>query len=79
MVLAYLGQNVAEADLAQLLGTQWFGTPAPNLHRLTSLGYQVTYESTTLTTLQARLSAGKPCLVFVQTGDLPYWMKIPHT
>jgi len=31
MVLEFLGQTVSEADLARLLGTRAFGTPAPNL------------------------------------------------
>ena len=73
MVLAYLGYSTSEVELARRLGTQPYGTPAPNLQRLESLGFLVTYESVTLTTLRANLAAGIPCLVFVRTGDLPYW------
>lgn len=73
MVLEFHGHIASEAKLAQFLGTQSFGTSAPNLRRLERWGFVVTYESVTLTTLQTHLEAGTPCLVFVQTGDLPYW------
>ncbi len=73
MVLNFLGRPTSEANLARRLGTQAFGTPAPNLHRLERLGFLTTYESVTLETLRANLEAGTPCLVFVRTGDLPYW------
>ena len=73
MVLEFLGQPTGEAELAHLLGTQAFGTPALNLHRLEQLGFSVIYESATLAILRPRLQAGIPCLVFVRTGDLPYW------
>lgn len=73
MVLEFLGYITSEADLAYRLGTQPFGTPAPNLRRLEQLGFVVTYETVTLAALQGSLEAGLPCLVFVRTGDLPYW------
>ncbi len=73
MVLEFFGYTTSEAKLARRLGSQTFGTPAPNLHRLKRLGFTVTYDSVTLTTLRANLEAGLPCLVFVLTGDLPYW------
>ena len=73
MVLEFLGQAVSEADLAHLLGTQAFGTPASNLRRLDQMGLSVIYESATLATLRSYVQSGIPCLVFVRTGDLPYW------
>ena len=73
MVLEFLGRPMSEADLARRLGTKSFGTPALNLRRLQRLGLAVIYESVTLATLRAHLEAGNPCLVFVRTGDLPYW------
>lgn len=73
MVLAFLGYQISEDELASLLGTQYFGTPAPNLSHLLRLGFHVLYEATTLETVQRYLAEGTPCLVFVQTGDLPYW------
>jgi hypothetical protein len=68
-----LGEVVSEADLADLVETQAFGTPAPNLHCLEQMEFSVSYESVTLTTLQSHLEAGVPYLAFVRTGDLPYW------
>jgi ABC-type bacteriocin/lantibiotic exporter with double-glycine peptidase domain len=73
MILEFLGQTVSEAELAHLLGTQAFGTPAPNLHRLEQMGFLIVYESVTLAALRSHLEAGIPCIVFVRTGDLPYW------
>jgi ABC-type bacteriocin/lantibiotic exporter with double-glycine peptidase domain len=73
MVLEFYGYPISEAKLGRRLGTQAFGTPAPNLSRLERLGFTVFYESITLATLRANLEAGIPCLVFVLTGDLPYW------
>ena len=73
MVLEFYGYSISEAKLARRLGTQAFGTPAPNLFRLERLGFTVSYESVTLATLRANLEASIPCLVFVLTGELPYW------
>lgn len=73
MVLEFFGYTTSEAKLARRLDTQEFGTPAPNLHRLEQLGFAVIYESVTLAALRANLDTGLPCLVFVLTGDLPYW------
>jgi predicted double-glycine peptidase len=74
MVLAFYGHTTAsEAKLAKLLGTQYFGTPAPNIRRLEQLGFSVTYESGALSIMKNHLDQNIPCLVFVQTGDLPYW------
>lgn len=73
MILEFLGHSHSESELARRLGTQSFGTPAPNLRRLEKMGFSVTYESGTLSTLRECFESGIPCLVFVQTGDLPYW------
>jgi predicted double-glycine peptidase len=75
MVLEFLGHSHPETELARHLGTQSFGTPAPNLRRLEKMGFSVVYESGTLSILQDHLQLGIPCLVFVQTGDLPYWQE----
>lgn len=65
MILAFLGHEATEDKLADLLGTQYFGTPAPHLARLSQLGFHVLYESTTLETIQHYLASDTPCLVFV--------------
>jgi ABC-type bacteriocin/lantibiotic exporter with double-glycine peptidase domain len=73
MVLAYWQHDSSEADLAHLLGTREFGTPAPNIHRLQKLGFSITYESVTLSLIKERLTNRIPPVAFVKTGDLPYW------
>ncbi len=79
MILAFWGRVTAEAKLARRLGTQFYGTPAPNLHRLQALGFVVVYESVTMTDLENYLQRSIPTIVFVRTGDLPYWSQdTPH-
>jgi ABC-type bacteriocin/lantibiotic exporter with double-glycine peptidase domain len=73
MILEFLGHSFSEAELAQLLGTKSFGTPGPNLIRLEKVGFSVVYRLGTLSTIRGYIQKGMPCLVFVQTGDLPYW------
>lgn len=73
MILRFYGQPVSETELSHHLGTRWYGTPAPNLRRLESLGFSVVYESITLTALQANLENELPAILFVRTDDLPYW------
>ena len=79
MVLGYLGDDVTEAHLAQVMGSYWYGTPASRVRRLSSLGYQVTYEQTTLDQLRVYLDRQVPCIVFLRTGGLSYWDEdVPH-
>lgn len=44
MILAYLGQEMDEARLAQTLKTRPFGAPADNIRLLDKLGYTVLFE-----------------------------------
>lgn len=79
MVLGYLGDDVTEAHLAQVMGSYWYGTPASRVRQLSSLGYQVTYEQTTLDQLRVYLDRQVPCIVFLRTGGLLYWDEdVPH-
>lgn len=75
MVLAFYNHVSSETKLAKLLGTQKFGTPAPNIRRLEQLGFSVTYESGAFSLIKDYLGKNIPCLVFVQTGDLAYWQE----
>lgn len=72
MVLAYLGQKMEEAQIAKLLRSQPFGTPAPNIRYLESLGLPVTYGQMSLSRLRAYLQKDIPCILFVQADELPY-------
>jgi ABC-type bacteriocin/lantibiotic exporter with double-glycine peptidase domain len=73
MVLAYLGDERTENDLARVLKTRPFGTQASNVRLLASLGYTVTYGETSFTQLREFVQQGIPPIVFIQTGALGYW------
>lgn len=72
MVLAYLGHELDERRIAQLLRSYPFGTPASNIRYLESLGLSVTFGQMSISRLQAYLREGIPCIVFVQAGELLY-------
>jgi predicted double-glycine peptidase len=72
MVLAYLGRDVTEFQVAKVLRSYSFGTPAPNVRYLESLDFSVTFGQMSLSRLRAYLQQGVPCIVFVQAADLPY-------
>lgn len=72
MVLAYLGRDLTKAQIAKVLHSYPFGTPAPNVRFLESLGLSVTFGQMSLSRLRAYLQNDVPCIVFVQAGDLPY-------
>lgn len=72
MVLAYLGHEIEEVQVANILRSRSFGTPAPNIRHLESLGFSVTYGQMSLSRLRAYLQKDIPCILFVQAGELPY-------
>jgi len=72
MVLAYLGRELEEAQIAKVLRSYSFGTPAPNVRHLESLNVSVTLGQMSVSRLQAYLQRGIPCIIFVQAGELPY-------
>jgi predicted double-glycine peptidase len=46
---------------------------------LTERGFQVIYRSGSLAEIKEWLNANIPCILFVRTGDLPYWkLDTPH-
>jgi len=72
LVLAYLGHHLPEEQVAQVLRSYPFGTPASNVRYLESLGVSVTFGQASLARLRNWLQDRIPCIVFVQAGDLPY-------
>jgi ABC-type bacteriocin/lantibiotic exporter with double-glycine peptidase domain len=72
MVLAYLGRELEEARIAKLLRSYAFGTPAPNIRYIESLGLTVTFGQMSLSRLRDHLRNNFPCIIFVQAGNLPY-------
>jgi len=72
MVLAALGDNRTEAELAALLGSFEFGTPASRVMRLAQLGYQVQFGPSSLDELQTHLEHDLFPIVFVRADLLPW-------
>lgn len=73
MILHYLDHPLAYKRLLNLLGVERFGAPASRILQLTDLGLSVVYKEGTLEDLQQHVQRGEPCIVFVQTSELPYW------
>lgn len=73
MVSAFYGRPEYQGDLARWLGTTEIGTPARNINRLTSRGFRVVYQEGSLQFLLDALEHGTPCIIFLRTGELPYW------
>ena len=74
MVLNYLGATVNYRRLAHTLAiVPGAGTGAFNIRRLETLGVSVTYRQGTIAALRTHLQNNQPCIVFVDTGQLPYW------
>ncbi len=73
MVLAYQNRQMSEEELAEILGTQSFGTPISHINRLIALQYRVTYRSFSEAELKSNLLQGIPVIARVWTGFLTYW------
>ena len=73
MVLEHLDRAISYRDLLQLLRIRSFGAPAGNIRLLAQLGLDVTYSVTDFNGLTKLLDEGLPVIVFLRTGDLPYW------
>lgn len=73
MVSAFYGRPEYQGDLARWLGTTEIGTPARNVNRLESRGFRVVYQEGSLQFLIDALERDTPCIVFLRTGELPYW------
>jgi hypothetical protein len=73
MALAYHGRRVDYADLFKLPKIKSHGAPAGNIRLLSELKLNVAYSKTDMTGLEAMLQQGQPVIVFVRTGELPYW------
>jgi ABC-type bacteriocin/lantibiotic exporter with double-glycine peptidase domain len=75
MVLEYWKQPLAYTRLIALLGIQDFGAPSSNVRRLADLGLSVSFDQGDLASLEVHLQRGEPCIVFLRTGELPYWVE----
>jgi ABC-type bacteriocin/lantibiotic exporter with double-glycine peptidase domain len=73
MVLEYLGRPVEYARLVSVLGVRDYGAPSSSIRRLATLGLSVIFGPGVEADLEAHLSRDEPCIVFLRTGELPYW------
>lgn len=74
IVLDYIGKPINYDRLLRLLQVMpEVGTPARNVLNLTQLGLDVFYQRGTLDEVRRHLFDNKPCITFVDTGELPYW------
>jgi ABC-type bacteriocin/lantibiotic exporter with double-glycine peptidase domain len=73
MVLNYIGCPYTYRQLLRLLRIRQFGAPAPNIVYLEQLGVAVEYRAGTLDDLKQHITLGRPCIVFLDTAQLPYW------
>ena len=80
MVMSHRGVAVTYSQLARLMKTiPGFGTPSFRLLDAgRSLGVEVEYGQGNLATLYKHLRQNRPPIVFVQTGQLPYWTEDVH-
>ena len=74
MALNYLGYRADYQHLINLLRIRpLIGTPFFNIRKLSKLGVKVTYKQGTLAEIHQCLTNNYPCIVAVQTEQLPYW------
>lgn len=73
MVAAYWEQPLLQADVANWLGATGVDVPASRIRRLERRGFEVTYRTGSLAELEMWLKQSVPCILFVRTGELPYW------
>lgn len=74
MVFSYLGLPFDYQRGVRLLRIRpQIGTPFFPVRELSKLGISVVCKHGTLAELHAYLTQGLPCIVGIQTGELPYW------
>jgi hypothetical protein len=81
MALAHFGVAVSQQQIARRLGhVPGAGIPAPNIVRVAQYGVDVRHaEGGTLEDVRHAIDNGAVVIVFVRTGELPYWEEdVPH-
>jgi ABC-type bacteriocin/lantibiotic exporter with double-glycine peptidase domain len=73
MVLEFFDRAIDYQRLLALLKVANYGAPAGNIRNLSQLGLSVTYSVIDLGGLLRLLQNGIPAIIFLRTGDLPYW------
>ncbi len=73
MALQHIGVSQSQAQLNRLLGLTPAGVPSSRIQRLNGLAAKVVYTSGDETALKEAINRGIPPIIFVDTGELPYW------
>lgn len=73
MALQHIHVHQSQSQLNRLLGLSETGVPAPRIRRLSQLGVSVVYVAGDEAALRTAIDRGLPPIVFLSTGDLPYW------
>ena len=73
VVLDYLGFDLDEEQLSEILSTTPRGTTASNIARIQDIGVDVVLRSASLFDLRNLLKEKVPHIVFLWTGNLEYW------
>ena len=76
MALAYIGRPLSYERLLDLLEiAPDVGAPASKIKRLSGVVSRIIYTSGTFDEISAYLEQGLPCIAFVHTLQLNYWME----
>lgn len=79
MVLAHLEQPALHEDIARQIRARPFGVPVSNILRLAAWDLQVYLGQGSLGVLADALAKGHAPIIFLRTGELPYWQEdTPH-
>jgi ABC-type bacteriocin/lantibiotic exporter with double-glycine peptidase domain len=73
MALQHIGIIQSQANLNRLFGLRPEGTPSSRVQRLGTIGVEVVYASGDELALREAIDRGVPPIIFVDTGELPYW------
>ncbi|MBI3922865.1 MAG: C39 family peptidase [Armatimonadetes bacterium] len=71
MVLAYHAVEMTEEEVVELLDTDFTGTVAKNVHRVSRFGFVTAIYRATCDDLYRHLGSGLPCIVLVHTIHFP--------
>ena len=79
MVTSFWQQPLLQDDIAHWLGVRGIGVPANRIQQLARHGFKVFYGTGSLAELQTWLAQGVPSILFIRTGEFPYWqVDTPH-
>lgn len=73
MALEFAGVSTTQRQLNRILGLTEAGIPASRVQLLAQFAVDVHYAAGDEAILQLELDRGTPVIVFLSTGDLPYW------